>query len=187
MKAALPIEPTSALNSREMMHLKASAGETSSDKALGSAEILDHLSSDLHRIATRIAKLSSTGPAPNPSVQTQPSDLPSAKLVQEIIRDRRTRSQFFSPNLFADPAWDMLLDLYHAELSYIRVSVSSLCIASDVPQTTALRWINLLVGQGLVLRRADPHDGRRIFIELTAEASESMRNYFHEIRHRNVI
>jgi hypothetical protein len=44
------------------------------------------------------------------------------------------REQFFGPDLFADPAWDILLDLYAARLEQQRVAVSSLCIAAAVPQ-----------------------------------------------------
>jgi DNA-binding MarR family transcriptional regulator len=51
----------------------------------------------------------------------------------------------------------------------VRVPVSSLCIAADVPPTTALRWLKTLVQQGLFVRRADPHDGRRVFVELAPE------------------
>ena len=34
---------------------------------------------------------------------------------------------------------------------------------------------------GLFLRRADPHDGRRVFVELSPGASEAMRRYFGEL------
>jgi hypothetical protein len=53
----------------------------------------------------------------------------------------RLRSQHFVPALFADPAWDILLDLAAARIDGRMVAVSSLCIAAAVPATTALRWI----------------------------------------------
>jgi DNA-binding MarR family transcriptional regulator len=34
---------------------------------------------------------------------------------------------------------------------------------------------------GLFRRRADPHDGRRVFVELSPSASDAMRRYFAEI------
>lgn len=40
---------------------------------------------------------------------------------------------------------------------------------------------------GLFKRRADPHDGRRVFIELSREASEAMRRYFGEVGRAAVI
>ena len=34
---------------------------------------------------------------------------------------------------------------------------------------------------GLFQRRADPHDGRRVFVELSPKASNGMRRYFAEV------
>jgi DNA-binding MarR family transcriptional regulator len=56
-----------------------------------------------------------------------------------------------------------------------------LCIAAAVPATTALRWLKTMVQQGLFIRRADPHDGRRVFVQLAPEASLALRNYFAEL------
>ncbi len=98
--------------------------------------------------------------------------------VRAILKGRLDRTGFFPPHLFADPAWDMLLDLYAAHLGQRRVSVTSLCIAANVPTTTALRWISTLEGEGLIERRADPLDGRRFFISLTREAIRSFEQYF---------
>ena len=105
----------------------------------------------------------------------------SADTVANVIRARRLRGRFFPDELFADPAWDMLLDLLQAEIRQLRVPVSSLCIAAAVPATTALRWLKMLVSQGLFIRRADPHDGRRVFVELAPDTSLAMRRYFAEV------
>ncbi|MBW4330119.1 winged helix DNA-binding protein [Stakelama sp. CBK3Z-3] len=101
-----------------------------------------------------------------------------AARVRDVIRTRRLRDRFFVNGLFADPAWDMLLDLFAAELDANQVSVSSLCIAAAVPPTTALRWITNLTEAGLLRREADPLDRRRVFIALTPKASRAMRDYF---------
>lgn len=99
-------------------------------------------------------------------------------MVRGILRARQERARHFPANLFADPAWDMLLDLYAAELSQRRVSVTSLCIASNVPTTTALRWITALEKARLIERRADPLDGRRYFMSLTLAATDAFKAYF---------
>ena len=80
--------------------------------------------------------------------------------------------------MFADPAWDILLDLYLAEIEQRRTVVSSLCVAANVPATTALRWMTSLIDRGMLTRRSDPLDRRRVFVELTAKASQGMRCYF---------
>ncbi|HKC03404.1 MAG TPA: hypothetical protein VKC17_08885 [Sphingomicrobium sp.] len=35
--------------------------------------------------------------------------------------------------------------------------------------------------QGIFLRQADPHDGRRVFVELAPHSSQSLRRYFAEV------
>jgi hypothetical protein len=102
----------------------------------------------------------------------------SARDVRTIIRQRRLREELFDAEIFADPAWDMMLDLYAARLDRGRVSVSSLCIAAAVPATTALRWIKTLTETGLFVRQADAHDGRRIFVALSDDATQAMHRYF---------
>lgn len=106
--------------------------------------------------------------------------LPEPRLVRQMIRQRQARARFFEGELFADPAWDMLLDLTAARAEHGRVSVSSLCIASGVPPTTALRWIGQLTAAGLVQRVEDQSDRRRAFIALTDQAADAMARYFAE-------
>lgn len=98
----------------------------------------------------------------------------TAQRVRAHIRSRRLRERFFAPGLFADPAWDIFLDLAAARLEAKSVSVSSLCIAASVPTTTALRTIKTLVDRGLLVRRADPGDARRTFIDLSPQTARAM-------------
>ena len=145
---------------------------------------LRQLSEEVNRIAATLARLSAAPPAAaglSTPVETGEVPAVSAETVRAIIRSRRLRARFFPEDLFADPAWDMLLDLLQAEISQLRVPVSSLCIAAAVPATTALRWLKTMVDQGLFLRRADPHDGRRVFVELSSDASLALRRYFAEL------
>lgn len=143
---------------------------------------LRQLSDEVGRIASTLARLS-TGPASSPRATDLPpatADLPqvSAETVRSVIRARRLRARYFEEEMFADPAWDMLLDLLQAEIAQLRVPVSSLCIAAAVPATTALRWLKTMTSQGIFVRRADPHDGRRVFVELAPEAGQALRRYF---------
>lgn len=101
-----------------------------------------------------------------------------AELVRSVVGARRRRNRIFSAALFADPAWDMLLELYAAALDQKRLSITKLCDASGVPGTTALRWIDKLQSESLVLRHADPLDGRRIWIELSDKGYAAMQQYF---------
>jgi hypothetical protein len=157
---------------------------------------LQRLADEVGRIAKTLASLSGTGRAgfqtsPEAKVndammsfRTEPSQLgqtgegPTAAELRNVIRMRRMRDQFFANDLFADPAWDMLLDLLAARLECVQVAVSSLCIAAAVPPTTALRWIKTMCDNGLFDRIADPDDGRRIFIRLSDTATDAMFRYW---------
>lgn len=141
-------------------------------------ERLLELSDQVSRIASSLARLSAHASETAPS-DTAPEIAPQT--VRAVLRARRLRARYFDGELFADPAWDMMLDLFEAELSQRRVSVSSLCVAAAVPATTALRWLKSMVEKGLLIRHADPFDARRVYVELSPEASKSLRRYFGEI------
>lgn len=106
----------------------------------------------------------------------QPDERSAAELANKIYRFRRRRAAVLGglSNLFGEPAWDMLLDLYTARIALQRVSVTSLCIAADVPPTTALRWIALLESEGLIERYPDPSDRRRTYIRLNDKMTAAM-------------
>ena len=99
-------------------------------------------------------------------------------IIRQALLARQQRGRFFSSELFADPAWDMLLELYSAHLGQRRLSVSSLCGGSGVPPTTALRWITTMEKSQLIVRRNDPMDGRRVFVELSQPGIDGMDAYF---------
>ena len=153
------------------------------------AEKLRRLNAEVARIAETLARL--TGTAREPGGRDGVADrltryrgpdegepvIVAASEVRQAIRIRRLRDQFFANSLFEDPAWDMLLDLFAAELERARVSVSSLCIAAAVAPTTALRWIGRMTEAGLFEREPDPFDRRRAYMVLSAKAREGMQGY----------
>ncbi|WP_375288464.1 winged helix DNA-binding protein [Sphingomonas sp.] len=90
------------------------------------------------------------------------------------IKARTNRNQVFGDELFAEPAWDILLDLYANFRLNRTVTIGDLCVASRAPMSTALRWLGLLERRKLVSRTADPLDRRRAFITLTDEGRAKM-------------
>lgn len=107
---------------------------------------------------------------------------PTAARVRRMIRARRARDQSFAPGLFADPAWDMMLELLATRLEGRRAQISSVCAAAAVPTSTALRWIGVLAERGLVVRTSDPSDGRRTFIDLTERGYEALVSCLSNVR-----
>lgn len=149
---------------------------------------LQRLNEEIARIADMLTRLTREDDDPpprdvlgdrnNPYRSEADEAMPvTAYEIRQSIRVRRLRDQFFGPGLFEDPAWDMLLDLFAAELERGRVSVSSLCIAAAVPPTTALRWISRMTDLGLLDREPDPFDRRRAYMILSPSARDGMRNY----------
>ena len=100
--------------------------------------------------------------------------------ARRLINERYRRYHFFDGHLFSDPAWDIVLELFVAEVEGREVPVTNLCLTSNVPDTTILRWIKALCGEGLLVRHKDEVDKRRVLVELTRTAADSMRRYIAE-------
>lgn len=146
---------------------------------------LHHMSGELASVAQRLADMAENARPPAPPLAIVPRAPPepvvrsvTAADIRILIRRRRMRDQYFGAEMLADPAWDILLDLFASEMEEKDVSVSSLCIAAAVPPTTALRWISAMTEAGMLIRRFDPHDGRRVFISLSDDAATRMQQYF---------
>ena len=134
---------------------------------------LDVLAGSMEGLASKIRSVRITSPETS---LTDTSPLSRAKLH---YKSRRKRDLIFGSNdLFGEPAWDMIVDLYIASEEGMRVSVSSLCIASAGPMTTALRWISILESEGIIFRVADENDARRVFLFLTEDARDRVRSHF---------
>lgn len=104
------------------------------------------------------------------------SGLRSALRAHIVLRERRDCQ--FGAGLFGEPAWDMLLDLALARIEGRRVAITSACIASRVPPTTALRHISQLCRAGLAVRRPDPQDARRTWLEIADEGMARIEALF---------
>lgn len=106
---------------------------------------------------------------------------PEARLAfaRETYAIRRRRDRHLPGDLFGEPTWDILLDLYVATREGRPVPTTSACIGADVPPTTALRWLRILEARGLVEREEDGRDGRRTFVRLSAQGLAAMDDWLH--------
>lgn len=118
--------------------------------------------------------------------QLECQQVADSAIVRETIRARRRRSKIFGDRFFSDPAWDLLLVLYVAQLEQRRISIGDACASARVAMTTALRWFEALGNSELVKRRNDPFDSRRVYIELADEGLRRMHNYFGPMRANRV-
>jgi len=138
--------------------------------------------SGIDEIRLRLERLEDV-PRVQPSGHEQiPEDMRFHLWLRRSYRERLLRREAFDQDfIVSDPSWDMLLDLCISEIEGRRISVTSLCLASGAPTSTALRWIGLLEHEGMIERQPDPSDRRRIFVRIAQPAFDKMFRYFRRI------
>jgi len=104
----------------------------------------------------------------------RPYDYASLHFLRTLIEEKR---RVFGTALLPDPAWEMLVELMLRRYTGRRICITSLCQASRTPLTTALRRIEKLVAEGLVVRTRDLSDRRRSYVSLSQLGAERMAQY----------
>lgn len=107
----------------------------------------------------------------------QLDDAALTKRARQLLADRRARRACFPPDLFHEPAWDMLIGLFVARFDPRPVNVKALATYADAPITTCQRWIEHLFRLGLVTRTVDPQDRRRVEVALSERGLTAMTAY----------
>lgn len=99
--------------------------------------------------------------------------------ARQIYQSRRRRTGLFpnSDDLFGEPAWDMLLDLFIAGEAGREMTMSDAVAGACASPTTGHRWVTTMEARGLIERFADPHDRRRTLVRLSDVAVQGMRQY----------
>lgn len=132
-----------------------------------------YLNLKIDALLSEISKLIKAGIKSNDILSPYPSSL--SGVARCIYSLRRRRASILEDSAVADgPAWDILLDLFIHMVDNKDVSVSSASIAASCPATTALRWLNILQDQGLIVRINDPKDHRRTFVQLSPRGHKAM-------------
>lgn len=139
-----------------------------------------------HAIAARLIEIAHYLCVQPPSV-LEPEVLPGSsgdreaparliRLATEELRRRRIKSQYLPREAFGDGIWIMLLDLFVSQSRGQRVSTKSACIAADVPERTALRWLEEAERDGLVERVPCQRDKRVKYVTLTGKGEDAVRS-----------
>ena len=125
----------------------------------------------LSRSGTTLAAL------PNRRSATTKRELPADLQVLQWLRDLdEQRSKALDGIVKTDATWNMLAELLRARITKRRISVTSLCLASRGPVTSALRRVEQLLKDGLITYALDPKDRRRKYVELTSEGASRMQS-----------
>lgn len=101
--------------------------------------------------------------------------------VRAVRAERAARREIFGVAMVEDPAWAMLLELFEAYHAQRACCIKTACLASDVPATTALRYLSMMENLGIVERRPDQCDRRRILLGLTDKGLRKLHRYFDEL------
>lgn len=102
-------------------------------------------------------------------------------IARRISQWRRKRDAILAPLVFADPEWDILLDLYVEHGRGRPVTMSSLCIAAAVPTSTAARCIHAMVERGALIKSRDADDTRRLVIALADDTRQKLRAWLLQV------
>lgn len=95
--------------------------------------------------------------------------------ILSILIARRGRQAVLGPNLFSEPAWDLLLELYAAKLGSRGMSPDDLARAIETPRSTTVRWIAVLDQRGLVASDGQS-SGSGALVSLTDEGVSKMKS-----------
>ncbi|HEX7753458.1 MAG TPA: response regulator [Novosphingobium sp.] len=182
-KPVRPIELRKALQRINGLRDTPAARETLTQK-------LSNLSIELQRLSHLIDDPDQPRSAGKPaaSASVQAAALPAggldtpqlADFIRELLKKEAKRREIGGGELFGDPAWEMLLDLLLAKVEGRQVSVSSACIASGAPMSTALRLVRRLVDEGVLRKLADETDRRRHFLAIGPQFEQPLIDYLIE-------
>jgi hypothetical protein len=98
-------------------------------------------------------------------------------LARKLAAGRRVRDRVFGRELFPNPAWNILVELFIAAEEGRNVTIKSACVAAGVPQSTALRHIAHLIEVRLTARAQHPSDARSAYLRLTERGRAKMVSY----------
>lgn len=106
---------------------------------------------------------------------SQPSELTSDHIAS-IVMVRQARDAVFGSDLFSDPAWDILLELYTAYLEERPVTLGELTASTRTAPSTMSRWIVALERHGLVRREKEATDIYQVEVRLTPKAVGAIKD-----------
>lgn len=106
------------------------------------------------------------------SARRKPTRHELGQLAKRIYEARRLRERVMRDQLFGEPAWDMLLELYRSGCS-----INALSHAANCPPTTGARWQKVLTKQGLIERGPPGAPALKQIVRLTETGRALMDQY----------
>ena len=107
-------------------------------------------------------------------------DLSLERIACSIYATRRERRRFLPASLFGEAGWDMLLLLYWADAHGRGLNASILTKAVGAPESAALRWLQALENEGLIVQHHNSTGPMSHIVALTDSARASLARYLRQ-------
>lgn len=98
----------------------------------------------------------------------------AASQIRTLLEARHKRSAALSLDV-VHPGWSVLLVLFRAHLEGRPIRMARLATDAHIAMTTTMRWMGLLLDNGLAERRPDPEYARGVLFALSADGAERVR------------
>jgi DNA-binding MarR family transcriptional regulator len=115
-----------------------------------------------------------------PNSKTEDAEV-RASIALADLWSRSIRQRHLTEFHVSDPVWGILLDIYVAESKGLQTSLSSSGYAALAPRSTSMRWVNVLIREGKLIREPDPADRRRSWVKLSNFTRDALDKYFAEL------
>lgn len=141
---------------------------------------LRELADELHQMADEVESGAESVFAFDDQLVQRPNLLSIKRLAgraEAEYKARRSRSKYVPEKLLGEPVWDILLDLYVNEARGRVSNITSVCVASCAPPTTALRYVTSLEAQGLIEFEDANYDRRIRLVSFTERGLRAMSDY----------
>lgn len=79
----------------------------------------------------------------------------AAATADAILRFRRVRSEMLPQELFAEPGWDLLLELFVADANGHRLTARDVSDRDNIPPSVLSRWLIHLTQIGFIVGDGD--------------------------------
>lgn len=97
--------------------------------------------------------------------------------ADRLYDERRRRDALFPPDLFGEPAWDLLLAMFTARERGQAMILCKAYKAAGVSDTTGRRLLDRMEEEGLITRRRAPRSRKMRIVELTDSAIGLLVDY----------
>jgi hypothetical protein len=80
-----------------------------------------------------------------------PGNDPAAGLAASLLEFRRERAEILPTELFSEPAWDLLLELFIADAEGRRITARGVAKRSNISHSLMSRWLRHLSKIGYIV------------------------------------